>query len=86
LKETDTDIAFQYWLKNARPGERVLYYYGFLMRDREVFMRGGGFSDNFPPSIKTAIAAWKAYMNGSVHLIQKKQGMGVYEYIAVKAA
>jgi hypothetical protein len=56
------------------------------MRDREIFMRGGGFSDNFPPAIKTAVAAWKAYMNGSVHLIQKKQGIGVYEYIAVKAA
>jgi hypothetical protein len=85
LKEIDNDGAFSYWLKTAKPGERVAYYNGFLMRDREVFVRGGGFVDNFPTQIKAAILAWRAYLDGAVMLIQKKRGAYEYQYIAIKS-
>lgn len=86
MKEVDSDLAFQYWNKGARKGERVVYYDGFLMRDREYFIRGGGFANNFPPKIKAAISAWDAYMNGSVMLVQKKVAAHEYQYIAIKIA
>lgn len=84
MKEIDSEGNFAYWLKTARPGEKALYYQGFLMRDREVFMRGGGFADKFPPRIKAALAAWKAYLDGTVSLTQRKLGQFDYEYIATK--
>jgi hypothetical protein len=84
LKEIDNDGAFHYWVKTAKPGEKAVYYSGFLMRDREVFVRGGGFTDNFPAQIKAAILAWRAYLNGDVNLVQKKQGAYEYQYIATK--
>lgn len=84
MKEVDSDGNFIYWLKTARPGERVLYYSGFLMRDREVFMRNGGFADKFPPRIKAALAAWRAYLDDSVTLTQKKRDQFEYDYIAIK--
>jgi hypothetical protein len=85
LKEVDNDGSFSYWLKTARSGEWVVYYNGFLMRDRELFMRNGGFTYNFPPRIKAAIQAWQAYLNGGVRLVQKKQGEYEYQYIAIKS-
>ncbi len=85
MKEVDGDGAFHYWLKTAKTGEQVIYYQGFLMRDREAFLRAGGFADNFPPRIKAAISAWKAYMNGDVILVQKKDDAYDYKYIAVKS-
>jgi hypothetical protein len=85
LKEVDTETTFRYWLKTAKPGDGIIYYNGFLMRDREVFLRCGGFVDQFPQRIKTAIAAWNAYMNGEVKLVQKKRGTFEYEYIATKS-
>lgn len=84
MKEVDTDISFSYWLKGAKKGERVVYYNGFLLRDREILIRNGLNPDRFPEKIKTAIAVWKAYLNGSVKLTQKKRGAFDYDYIATK--
>lgn len=84
MKEVDSETAFAFWLKTAKPGERVLYYDGFLMRDREAFLRAGGTVDNFPAKIKAAIHAWRAYLDGAVKLVQKKREDYEYEYIAIK--
>lgn len=84
MKEIESDGTFSYWLKTAKSGEKAIYYEGFLMRDREVFIRCGGFVDNFPPRIKAALSAWRAYMNGGVRLVQKKVGPYEYQYIAIK--
>lgn len=84
MKTIDNDGAFRYWVKGAKPGERVIYYEGLLMRDRESFLRAGGFADNFPPNIKAAIMAWKEYLNGEVTLTQKKVDEYEYQYIATK--
>lgn len=85
MKQIDSDVSFDYWLKGAKPGEWVVYYEGFLMRDREVFIRGGGFVDNLPARIKAAISAWKAYMRDEVKLVQKKLEPYEYHYIAIKS-
>lgn len=84
MKEVDTDASFDYWLKRAKKKERIMYYDGFLMRDREIAIRSGIFADDMPPKIKAAIAAWKAYLNGEVLLFQKKRDDMEYEYIAIK--
>lgn len=84
MKEVDSDIAFDYWLKGAKKGERVVYYDGFLMRDREVVVRSGFFAEDYPPKIKAAVRAWKAFQNGWVKLVQRKRDELEYEYIAVK--
>lgn len=84
MKEVDTETTFHYWLRNAKRGERVLYYNGFLMRDREQAVKSGFFAEQFPDRIKAAIQAWKAYMAGDVVLTQKKRGFAEYEYIATK--
>lgn len=85
MKEVDNEESFAFWLKSANPGESILYYSGFLMRDREVFMRGGGFADKFPPRIKAALAAWRAYLDGEATLTQRKRGNFDYDYIAIKS-
>lgn len=84
MKEVDNDVAFLYWLKRAKKGERVSYYDGFLMRDREVAIQSGFFSDEMPPRIRSAIEAWKAYLDGTVRLFQRKRADLEYEYIAIK--
>lgn len=85
MKEVDNETSFRYWLKTAEPGEQVVYYSGFLMRDREVFLRSGGLLESFPPRIRSAIEAWRAYLNGTVKLTQKKQNGYDYQYIATKS-
>lgn len=84
MKEVDTDVAFAYWLKGANRGERVVYYNGFLLRDREILIKNGLSPDRFPSKIKAAIMVWKAYLNGAVKLTQRKRGPFEYEYIATK--
>lgn len=84
MKEVDSPIAFRYWFKNAIKGEKVVYYTGFLLRDREILSHNGLNTENFPDKIKAAISAWNAYMDGAVKLIQRKRGDFEYEYIAIK--
>lgn len=73
-----------HWLKGAKRGERVVYFDGFLMRDREIAVRSGFFAHDLPPRFKAAIMAWHAFMDGLVLLFQHKRAEGEYEYIAVK--
>lgn len=84
MKEVDTPVSFKYWLRNAIKGERVVYYTGFLLRDREILTRNGLNTDGFPDTIKAAISAWNSYRDGAVKLVQRKRGDFEYEYIAVK--
>lgn len=84
MKEVDSDTMFLHWLRGARRGEKIVYYDGFLMRDREIAIRSGFFADEMPPRFKAAKMAWKSYIDGLVHLVQHKRAEGEYEYIAVK--
>lgn len=84
MKEVDSDNSFMLWLKGAKRGDKVVYFDGFLMRDREIAVRSGFFSHDLPPRFKAAIMAWKAYLDGFVILTQHRRGEGEYEYIAVR--
>lgn len=85
MKEVDTEDAFSFWLSKARKGERVVYFDGFLMLERQKFVMNGFTRDQFPQKIKTAIRAWDAYMDGLVALTQHKRDDGEYEYIATRS-
>lgn len=73
------------WLSKANKGEKVVYYEGMLMADKERFYINGGTTDKLPEPLRAARVAWSAYMNDEVHLIQKRKGFLSYEYIAVRA-
>lgn len=84
MKEVSTEYEFSRWLSKARKGEKVVYFDGFLMleRQRHVLNHAG---TPFPDKIRTAILAWRAYLEGLVELVQHKREEGSYEYIAVRS-
>lgn len=69
-RKTYEDIMV--WVKTARHGQEVVYYTGFLMKDRK--------SDK-ELSFK-ADRALRAFETRLVILFQRKVGVGVYEYVA----
>ena len=73
------------WASKAKRGEKVVYYNGMLIADRERHFQRGGFADTMPETMKTAKAAWRCYMDGLVCLVQKKNGAMDYDYIAVRS-
>jgi len=44
----------------------------------------GGEVTKLPQKIRTAMAAWRAYLEGFVVLVQHKRDEGEYEYIAIR--
>lgn len=83
MKEVDNEDGFSYWLSRARKGEKVVYFDGFLMYERQRFLSLNG-GDEFPQKIRTAQLAWRAYTEGLVTLVQHKRDEGEYEYIAIR--
>ena len=73
------------WLDKSKSGEKVVYYDGMLIAEREKFFAAGGTPDRLPEPMRVARMAWKAYIDGMVHLVQRKKGYMSYEYIAVRA-
>lgn len=78
---------FPQWLKepNAKP---FAYWRGMLCEDRVVRWWSADkttlyYKTNTPVD-KLARMVWDAYQRGAVHLIQRKLGDGVYDYIAVR--
>jgi len=84
LKEVDTEDSLTYWLAKAKRGEKVMYFEGFLMYEKQKFVMAGIPAEGFSQKIKTAMLAWRAYLEGLVVLVQRKREEGEYEYIAVK--
>lgn len=84
MKEVDTEDNFNYWLSRAKRGEKVVYFDGFLMLERQRLINNGIDRESMPQKIKSAVAAWRAYLEDRVVLVQHKRDEGEYEYIAVK--
>lgn len=84
MKNIDTESSLGYWAKKARSGEKVVYYDGFLMLDRQLYFMSSGGSENQPEKLKVARLAWRLYTDGVLTLTQKKKDNFSYEYIAVK--
>ena len=73
-----TRQEFESRLKAAHPGEKIIYHFGNLMRDRKVGGTFGVVDD-------VAYAAWKACEEGTVDLVQRRVAhMDVFDYVAVK--
>lgn len=74
---------FNLWLWDQNDAPRVAYYKGFLARDRWINWQMETSLPNVPVD-NLAKAAWAAYENGQVHLVQSRMEEGVYVYWAVK--
>ena len=83
IKQVNTPEDFIRWATNAKPGHRVCYYRGWLMKDRmsklPQMVKGGVMF----PEFQTPQKAWDFYEIGSVELFQKRLGDEDYLYIAV---
>lgn len=84
MKEVDTEDSLTYWLAKAKKGEKVMYFDGFLMYEKQKCVMAGIPAEGFSQKIKTAMLAWRAYLEGLVVLVQRKREEGDYEYIAIK--
>lgn len=83
-KEIESPDTFKFWLERSKKGDTCLYYTGFLMRDKELFLRETHHAREFPAAIKAAQAAMLAYEKDLVTLYQSKKDMLHYEYYAEK--
>jgi hypothetical protein len=74
---------FVNWLGLAGAGEQMVYAVGFL----SVAVHAADLikHPNAPKLAAVQEAAWKAYMRGMVHLVQRRLGAERYEYLAVRA-
>jgi len=84
LKEVNTEDGLYSWLKKAKKGEKIVYFDGFLMLERQRHLLNNA-GVEFPQKIRTGMLAWRFYLEGLVELVQRKRDEGKYEYIAVKA-
>lgn len=84
MKEVDTEDSLGWWVNKAKKGEKVMYFDGFLLYERQVLINNGVMRDQFPQRLKTAIMAWKLYLDGVLTLVQRKRDHNQYEYIAIK--
>ena len=83
MKEVQTEYAYTDWLARAKKGEKVVYFDGFLMFERQKIVMSGN-KDSFPQRIRTGMLAWKSYLDGLVTLVQHRKDEGEYEYIAIR--
>lgn len=60
-----------------QPGEVHIYHTGMLAMDRGKTGKGAEVADR-------AVAAYRAYQSGLVHLVQKRLGPYKYQYMAVR--
>lgn len=65
---------FQELLMTAAPGDRIIYFEGDLLFQRQK----GSQLD------ATATAAWDAHLEGTCILAQRKIGLNTWEYMAIK--
>lgn len=81
IREVKSVEGFDRWFYNARSGDRVAYYAGFLIRDRIELLAK---KTTLTPEIQTAVRAWKFHERAQVELFQKRLGPGQYVYLAYK--
>jgi len=76
---------FTRWATHAKRNERITYYKGLLMRDRQLNENLLGSTEGEVPQFRTANKALEFSELGVVKLFQQRHGEGNYSYIAVKA-
>ena len=77
-----TEAALVAWLARATPGERIVYWRGYLARD--TWENRPGLSDAECHRLRmVARRAWLMSATGQVHLVQQRVAPGVFDYIAI---
>lgn len=77
-----TGQQFEVWLKQAAPGDRLVYHRGYLAVDRA---RGSGRLSEAARRELVAVAnlALALADRGEIHLVQRRYRDGDYSYLAV---
>ena len=75
---------FTRWATYAKKNDRITYYKGLLMRDRQLNINLFGAKDKELPEFQTANKALEFSDLGIVKLFQMRHGDADYSYIAVK--
>lgn len=85
-KEVDEASTFNVWLKNSKRGDRCVYHYGNLMRDRQLTPRGDAAYKNGVGCRLDVLAntVLKAAEDGVVAAFQKRISEGMCEYYVVR--
>lgn len=81
-RKVSTPDEFTRWATDAKPGQRVCYFQGWLMHDRMTMNPIKLSGPSALPQYKTCNKAWDFYNLGVVTLVQKKLGVENYLYIA----
>ena len=77
-----TEAALVAWLARATPGERIVYWRGYLARD--TWGNRPGLSDAECHHLRmVARRAWLMSATGLLHLVQQRVAPGVFDYIAI---
>jgi hypothetical protein len=76
-------VAFSRWLERARAGEQFEYHRGLLVRDRSP---ASELAERDRRALaEVADAVFRAAVDGSVHLVQRRHGLFDFSYLAIKA-
>ncbi len=76
-----TPLQFEAWLRDARPGDVLEYYRGFLALDVASMARVHAEREALHT---VAHGAAKAAGEDRVHLVQRRVGSGAFAYLVIK--
>lgn len=72
-----TYASTQEHILTMEKGQTLIYHVGLLMHDRQA-------GPCFQTIHGVALAAWEAFEQGKVTLVQRKMGIGHYQYLAIR--
>jgi hypothetical protein len=75
-------VALYRWLKRTRAGEQLEYHRGLLVRDRSPASELA--VGDRRALAEMADAVFRAAVDGSVHLVQRRHGPFDFSYLAIK--
>ena len=81
----ETSDDFTRWATHAKRNDRIVYYTGLLMRDRQLSANLQGGVIGHMSEFRTADKALEFSDLGIVKLFQQRHGEENYSYFAVKA-
>lgn len=77
-----TETMFCAWLGQAHPGDALIYHRGVLALDASISSQTPK-SDARRELARVARRAWWAASQGLVHLVQRRNGVDDFSYIAI---
>ncbi len=79
------DVDLCVWVADAKPGDRLVYYTGYLSRDR--LPHSEGYDERMRRKLgELGNAAWALGDENWLHLVQRRVSYGCWDYIVVRKA